>query len=215
MKRLLRLAVTVGSLATCPTVVAQHSPVIARDFERDSPGHAPSGFEFAEARDAAPRRWSVERDGPVQVLVHAGGSSGGRGLAAAVLQSPPLVDVMLAAKVRFNTAPGAAGLVWRYRDPKNYYFIELNLIEQAIRMYRMVNGNRVLLAEQNELELDVAAWHSLKVVQKDRNIRVYLSGIRVLEDRDRTAVVAGTAGLWCAGSSLAQFDDLRVEPAKD
>jgi hypothetical protein len=147
----------------------------------------------------------------MQVLVHAGDPAAGRGFAAAVLEAPALRDVGLSVKLRFGSGQRAGGLVWRYSDPGNYYFVELNLDDHAIRLYRMVNGNRVRLEDEDDLELDPAAWHSLKVIQRERSIRVYLSGIRVFEERDRTLQAPGTVGVWCRGNSVAQFDDLRVE----
>ena len=208
---MLRVFIVAIVIAGSTTAAAQRSTIVQRDFENDATGQAPAAFVFAEARDAAPKRWSVQRDGAMQVLVHGGDPAAGRGFAAAVLEAPVLRVVSLSVKVRFGSGERAGGLVWRYRDPGNYYFVELNLGDHAIRLYRMVNGNRVRLEDEDDLELDPSAWHSLKVIQRDRSIRVYLSGIRVFEERDRTFAAAGTVGVWCGGNSVAQFDDLRVE----
>jgi hypothetical protein len=201
-------------IAASTNAAAQRHTIVHRDFENDAAGQAPAGFVFAETRDAAPKRWSVQRDGAMQVLGH-GGDPGGGGFAAAVLEAPELRDVAVSVKVRFGSGERSGGLVWRYRDPGNYYFVELNIGEHAIRLYRMVNGNRVRLEGEDDLELDPSAWHSLKVVQRDRSVRVYLSGIRVFEERDRSLAEAGTVGVWCGGNSAAQFDDLRVEPVEN
>jgi hypothetical protein len=212
---MLKILVAAFVIAAGADVAAQPGAIVRRDFEQDATGRPPAGFVFAESRDAAPKRWSVQRDGAIQALVHSGDSAAGRGFAAAVLAAPELREVALSVKIRFGSRERSGGLVWRYRDPDNYYFVELNLGEHAIRLYRMVNGNRVRLEGEDDLELDPSAWHSLKVVQRDRSVRVYLSGIRVFEERDRTLAAAGMVGVWCAGNSAAQFDDLSVERVGD
>ena len=212
---MLRVFLAASVIAASTGAVAQRNTLVHRDFENEAAGQAPAGFVFAETRDAAPKRWSIQRDGAMQVLVHAGNLAVGRGFATAVLETPALRDVELSVRVRFGGGERTGGLVWRYLDAGNYYFVELNLGEHAIRLYRMVNGNRVRLEDEDDLELDPTAWHSLKVIQRDRSVRVYLSGIRVFEERDRTLAAAGTVGVWCGGNSVAQFDDLRLEPVED
>ena len=85
------------------------------------------------------------------------------------------------------------GIAWRVQDANNYYLARLDVDggEQDIALYRIVNGNRVRVDGEDDLELDRAAWHTIKVVQEDDTIRVYLGGIRVLRARDRTFAKPG------------------------
>ena len=78
-----------------------------------------------------------------------------------------------------------AGLVWKYQDPLNHYSAQLDLAKQELAMYRVVNGNRIRIEREDDLELDPDAWHSLKIFHERGEIRVYLGGIRVLSERDR------------------------------
>ena len=78
-----------------------------------------------------------------------------------------------------------------------------------------MNGNRVRVDGEDDLELDRAAWHTIKVVQEDDTIRVYLGGIRVLRARDRTFAKPGGVAVWCTGDAVAHFDDLRVGQEKE
>jgi len=61
----------------------------------------------------------------------------------------------------------------------------------------------------------VSAWHSVRVVQDDDDIRVSLGGIGVIRARDRTFADAGRVGVWSGGGATAWFDDLRIEPEED
>ena len=103
------------------------------------------------------------------------------------------------------------------QDANNYYLARLDVDggEQDIALYRIVNGNRVRVDGEDDLELDRAAWHTIKVVQEDDTIRVYLGGIRVLRARDRTFAKPGGVAVWCTGDAVAHFDDLRVGQEKE
>jgi hypothetical protein len=118
------------------------------------------------------------------------------------------------ASVRLKLTEGerVGGLVWRYQDSENFYLAALDLRVQELSLYRVVRGNRIRLDEEDDLELDDSAWHSLRVVQDEDDIRVSLGGIGVIRARDRALGEAGRAGVWSGGGGTAWFDDLRVEP---
>ena len=196
------------------TLSAQRDPLALRTFDTDPVGQQPPGFLFAETRDAGPRRWTIERDAVAgQHLVHAAEQAAGPGFAVAVLEGLQLAQLEVSAKLRLVDGDRMAGVVWRYQDPSNYYFARLQLAgQQSVAVYRMTNGNRVRLEDEDDLELDPSAWHTLRVVQGDTRTRVYLGGIRVFELRDRSVAVSGGVGVWCAANSTAWFDDVRVEP---
>ena len=67
---------------------------------------------------------------------------------------------------------------------------------------------------EDDLELDVEAWHTMKVVHDDNEIAVSLGGIKVFEEHGRFVRVTtpGRVGLVATGSSEVWFDDWRVEP---
>ena len=134
------------------------------------------------------------------------------GLALALLARPGLRELTMSARVKVRGPGEAAGLVWRYQDPDNYYLVQLRFDQQSIGFYRMVHGNRVLVEAEDDLELDPTAWHTVRIRQGDESVRVYLGGIRVFEARDRILREAGAFGVWASGGATALFDDLRVEP---
>ena len=187
---------------------------ILRTFEDDLPGTPPRGFLFAETRQAPPRQWTVQREASGQALVHAGVEGSG-GFAVGVVEGEPLDELEMAVRLKLVGGERAAGLVWRYQDADNYYLARLRLNKQSIDVYRIVNGNRVRVEGEDDLELDPDAWHTLRVVQSRERARVYLGGIKVFELRARSLPAAGLAGVWCAGDSTALFDDLRLERRRD
>jgi len=186
----------------------------ARTFDDDPPGAAPPGFTFAVARGAGPAHWLVERRGGNGVLVHRR-SDRRQGFALAVLDEPVLTSVEASVRLRLVDGARAGGLVWRYQDEDNYFLARLDLGLQDLALYRVTRGNRVRLEDEDDLELDPDAWYTLKVRHEGERIRVYLGGIKVIEDYDRSRPVAGRVGLWSADDSLGWFDDVRVSAGNE
>lgn len=186
--------------------------VAVRTFDEDSLGAPPPGFTFAMARQQAPGRWLVRADGPNHYLTHLADPAAGGGFALAVLDTPHPVQTRVSVRLKLTDGERVGGLVWRYHDAENFYLAALDLRVQELALYRVVRGNRIRLDEEDELELDESAWHSLRVVQDDDDIRVSLGGIGVMRARDRTVVEGGRAGVWSGGGAAAWFDDFRIEP---
>jgi hypothetical protein len=193
-------------------LTAAHGSEPVRNFDLDPAGRPPSGLTFRAARDAPPGRWTVQRDGSNGFLVHAGDGAAAGGFSLALLERRT-PDAAESISARIRLAPGsrgAAGVLWRVQDADNYYLARLDLSRQDVGLYRVVHGNRVRIEGEDDLELDPGAWHTIKIVQEQEQIRVYLGGIRVLRARDRTFVRPGTAGVWCTGDAVAHFDDLKI-----
>jgi len=189
---------------------AAQDPLV-RTFEDDKIGAPPAGFVTAAGRDASADGWTVHREGKGRVLEHQGRPSPADGFAVAILSGVQYQDIELSVRVKATGGGRAAGLVWKYQDPLNHYAVQLDLAKQELAMYRVSSGNRIRLEREDDLELDPDAWHSLKLVQQDGQIRVYLGGIRVFSERDRARRGPAGVGLWAAGDTTVMFDDFRVE----
>ena len=185
--------------------------VVLRTFEDDKIGAPPAGFQLAEGREAPKAQWTVRREGKAHVLVHEGKQAPPDSFAIAILSGAPYSDVSVSVKLKATGGGRSAGLVWKYQDPMNHYSVHLDLVRQELAMYRVVSGNRIRLEREDDLELDVDAWHSLRLLQENGQIRVYLGGIRVLSERDRLPQAPASVGIWVAGDSTVMFDDFRVE----
>jgi hypothetical protein len=193
-------------------VVAPAQHVIVRTFDDDRIGAPPAGFAFAAGRDAATDGWTVKREGAAaRVLAHEGRPSPPDSFAVAIFSGARYHDVQVSVRFKATRGSRTAGLVWKYQDPMNHYSAQLDLARQELAMYRVVNGNRIRIEREDDLELDPDAWHSLKVFQEHGQIRVYLGGIRVFTERDRLPRASASVGLWTGGDSTVLFDDFRIE----
>ena len=187
-------------------------------FDDQPAGEPPPGFVFAGSPREQAGQWVIVREESNGVFAQV--QQGTPGARLAVVGGTSFADLILSTRIRFAEGAGSAGLVWRYRDADNYYLAALDLRTQAVRIYRVVRGNRTRLEDEDDLELDAAIWHVLKVEHRGMRARVWINGVPIADTRDRTLQEPGAIGLWTTGDSVAWFDDLhveeerRVEPAR-
>jgi hypothetical protein len=187
---------------------------VVRTFEEDRVGAPPAGFVFSGTARARPDRWLVRREHDNNVLAHLGDPDRTRGTAIAILEGPGPANLTVAASVKLAAGDGPGGFVWRYQDPQNYYMVSLDLADRGVQelgLYRVVRGNRIRIGREEDLQLRQQDWHVLKVVHAKETIKVYLSGIKVFEVRDRTFRDAGAVGVWSAADAVMYFDNLSVQ----
>lgn len=211
-----RTAATIGILWLAGAAAAGQSAP-ARTFNDVRTGDLPAGFELATTRQDGPGTWLVRRTGSDGWLVHEGDPAA-MGFALALAPDAPLRDVRVSVRLRLAGGARAGGLVWRYLGPADYYAAILDLGRHEIVLYRMAAGNRIFLESEDGLELDAAAWHTLRVVHDEARIDVSLGGIRVFNERDRRydrSTGPGRTGVIASGASEAWFDDLRIEADRD
>jgi len=100
------------------------------------------------------------------------------------------------------------GVMVRYQDPRNYYVARANALEDNVRLYRVVDGERRQFAGER---LDVApkAWHELRLDVRGSTFSVWLDGKFLFTAEDSTIQGPGKVGLWTKSDSVTWFDELR------
>ncbi len=98
--------------------------------------------------------------------------------------------------------------MFRFRDPKSYYIVRANALENNFRLYRMVNGRRLQFAGAN-VKVASGGWHTLRVVAKGDHIVCYFDGKPLIDAHEKT-YTTGKIGLWTKADSVIAFDDLTV-----
>jgi hypothetical protein len=106
----------------------------------------------------------------------------------------------------------AGGVIWRYRDEKNYYAARANATENTVSVFKVENGRRIPLFTDVKHAIPANAWSILKVSVRGSRFQVFVDHRRVLEGRDSTFSTPGRVGLWAVGDSTVYFDDFRVYP---
>jgi len=127
-------------------------------------------------------------------------------------------EVSVAFKTVSGTVDQAAGIVWRYQDPNNYYIVRANALESNIVLYKVENGVRASIAPKGmpsrsygvKHEVPGTAWNQMRVVFKDGEFSVFFNGQHVFDTEDQTFTKAGKTGLWTKADSVTYFDDFSV-----
>jgi hypothetical protein len=208
-------------------MIATASSAEVLDFEKDRAGEAPAGFTFARTGPGEAPLWRVEEDPSApsgkQVLVQRSADATRSRFPLAIYDAASLADAVIS--VRFKALSGsvdqAAGLVWRYRDPENYYVVRANALEGNVVLYKVERGKRSdlkpvdagLLAYGKKAAVRSGSWQELRVAVEGDLFRVSLDGAPLFDVRDATFAGPGKVGLWTKADSVTAFDDLRIEAA--
>src|SRR2546425_5451683 len=118
------------------------------------------------------------------------------------------LDVSVKGKALAGKVDQGIGLVFRFRDPKSYYLVRANALEDNFRLYRMVNGRRLQFAGAN-VKVSSGQWHTLRVVAKGDHMTCFFDGKQLIDAHEKT-YTTGKIGLWTKADSVIAFDDLQV-----
>lgn len=195
----------------------KNSLVMHLDFEGGEENEAPLGFSFARTGRGRPGRWVIKKEANApsgaHVLAQIDPDATDVRFPIAVTNEPLLADLQLSVwcKPVAGAVDQACGLVFRYQDENNYYITRANALEQNVRFYRVVNGNRQQLAGwRGPVTGDV--WHEMGVQAQADRFLVFWDGKQVIEAHDETFPNAGKVGVWTKADSVTYFDDLLVKP---
>ncbi len=192
-------------------------------FDSAPPGSLPAGWTVVTTHTGATPKWEVRQDAsaPSRPNVLAQVSSDGTDgrYPMAILNKANYRDGELS--VKFKTVAGrtdqAAGIVWRYRDPDNYYLVRANALENNIVMYRVQDGHWYPLAPRGKPahsygvrhRIPTHTWSILKVNFRKSRFEVYFDHRKVFEAEDSTFAEPGKVGLWTKADSVTYFDDFQ------
>jgi len=119
------------------------------------------------------------------------------------------VDVAVRFKPVSGTVDQAGGLIARAQDENNYYVTRANALEDNVRLYKVVEGQRQQLAGA-DVQVPPGRWHELRLRIKGQHIEVFLNGSKLFTATDSTFPNSGKVGLWTKADSLTHFDELLV-----
>ena len=104
------------------------------------------------------------------------------------------------------------GVVWRYRDPNNYYVVRANTLEKTVTVYRVENGRKSQILAGARHDIPLNTWSILKVSARGNRFQVYVDHRRILQGQDGAFSGPGGVGLMTLADSVTYFDDFRVYP---
>jgi len=186
------------------------------DFENGQIGALPSGVTAALTGSGGPIKWSIVEDAGApagsKVLAQTSADKTDFRFPLAIFDQPVAADLEVA--VRFRAVAGevdrAAGIAVRLADKDNYYVVRANALEDNVRLYRVVKGQRIQFAGAN-VKVPSGAWQELKLAARGNRFEVSFNGKRLYDATDSTFASPGRVALWTKADSVTHFDDLRIQ----
>src|ERR1700687_3764354 len=218
----MKVASTLGA-----AVLSLSSPVLAQsgnekpssrtwNFDSDVVGKPPAGFSFGRTGKGAEGQWVVraEADAPSKpnVLAQVSTDDTDNRFPVAFI-GPEMKDLRLSVKCKpvSGKVDQGCGLVFRLKDADNYYVVRANALEDNVRLYHVVKGNRREFAGWNG-KVASGVWHDLAIEAKGDHFEVFFDNKKIFEAHDKTFPEAGKIGLWTKADSVIYFDNLSASP---
>ncbi len=190
-------------------------------FDQAPPGSLPAGWTVAMTHAGGTPKWEIVRDEtaahPPLVFAQVSRDRTAGRFPLAIWNQAMIRNGE--ASVAFKAVDGsidrAAGIVWRYQDPNNYYIVRANALENNVVLYKVQAGVRLSIAPKGlpsraygvKHEIPSLRWNTLRVVFNDNVFTVFLNGERLFDVEDQTFKEAGKVGLWTKADSVTYFAD--------
>jgi hypothetical protein len=215
INRIFAAAALAGAIACLATAGLTQTGVIMIAIDKMTVGAAPADFEFARTGQGVPAQWTVAADAT---------ASGGRAIEQtstdrtdyrfplAIYQGTSAQNVDLT--VHFKAVAGkvdqAGGIAVRLTDADNYYVVRANALEDNVRFYRVVKGQREQLEGVN-IKVTANEWHQLGVRAEGERFTITFDGKQLFTAADRTFTGAGKVALWTKADSVTRFDRIEIK----
>lgn len=193
---------------------------ITFDFEKYPIGKLPLGWMQVSTGGGA-TKWQILKDQENIVLAQTISENPGSHFNLAINNEIAVKNIDLSVRVRAvgGRKDQGGGLVWRYKDPQNYYVVRANPLENNVVLYKVEEGVRTdlpLLGRGLTYGVDVPSlgngWHTLRVTVKELLFTVYLDNKELFKVRDATFEESGRVGLWTKSDAVSYFDDFSINP---
>src|SRR5947209_15857562 len=169
-------------------------------FDHAAVGSLPPGWTVAMTHSGGEPKWAIVRDEsaphPPLVLAQLSRDPTAGRFPLVILDRASLRngEVSVAFKPVDGSIDRAAGIVWRYQDPNNYYIVRANALENNVVLYKVENGIRISIAPKGlpsraygvKHPIPSGRWNYLQVNFQGDTFIVFLNQERLFEAEDTT-----------------------------
>jgi hypothetical protein len=207
-----------GSVLTLPPVVnADAQPqTITINTSQMRTGLAPRDFAFTLTGDGPVSAWKVVAD-PTATAEKAIAQTSADATAHRYLLAvyEPLAATSIEVSAHFKPVGGtvdqAAGIAVRFLTPDDYYVVRADVLEDDVRLYRVVNGKRQEI-KGAKTKVSANQWHTLGIRAEADRFVVSFDGKSLFAAEDETFTKPGNVALWTEADSLTHFDSISITP---
>lgn len=208
------------------SVISLPAAEIHFDFSREKLHETPAGFQSTVAGEGKPGLWQIVED-------EVPGSIPSVTANAPVPKKPVLAQLSrditdehypilvytnevfgdFTFRTRLKCVAGAveqmAGIVFRYHDEKNFYYVRASANGSTLRFFKVVGGQRSAPIGP-EMVIPAGQWHELSVQCKGNQINVFFNGRQAIPTMTDNSFSAGRIGFWTKSDSVSHFTDAHV-----
>lgn len=120
------------------------------------------------------------------------------------------VDVSVRVRPVMGKVDQSGGIAIRLKDPRNYYVVRANALENNVRLYAVIDGDRKQIAGKS-VPVTSTQWHTLRLRAVGDRLTVYFDNALLFEATDGHITRPGRVALWTKADSLTEFVDLSIE----
>lgn len=179
-------------------------------------GALPPDFTIARTGQGAPAQWAVVQDASAtggHAIAQTSQDQTDNRFPLAIYQ--PVNAKNVEVTVRFKPVGGkidqAGGIAVRLATPDDYYVVRANALEDNVRFYRVVKGNRQQIGGAN-VKVAKNQWHTLTLKAAGDRFTVSFDGKELYTATDRTFSEPGRTALWTKADSVTHFDRFEITP---
>lgn len=181
-------------------------------------GTPPADFEFARTGNGERGTWRLVSDdvaGGGFVLEQQSNDPTDFRFPLAIYQkvSTKNVDVRVRIKAISGKVDRAGGIAVRLTSANDYYVVRANALEDNVRFYRVVRGNREQLAT-SDVKVPANEWHTLGLTAEGSRFTVSFNNRVLYTVTDTTFSGDGKTALWTKADSVTRFGPLDVTVLK-
>ena len=214
IKRIFAAAALAGAIACLGTAGRTQTGAIMIAIDKMTVGAAPADFEFARTGQGGPAQWAVAADLTASSGRAIEQTSTDRTdyrfpLAIYQTMSARNVDLTVHFKAVAGKVDQAGGVAVRLSDADNYYVVRANALEDNVRFYRVVKGQREQLEGANT-KVTANEWHQLGLRAEGERFTITFDGKQLFTATDRTFTGAGKVALWTKADSVTRFDRIEI-----
>lgn len=196
------------------------------NFDNAALGKTPPEWTVPATSRGTATRWEVRKDPSARtqpyVFAQVASHPHEDGFSLAILNTMSVRDGDIS--VRLKPVSGhedqGGGLVFRYRDEKNYYMVRANAHDGEVSVYKVENSRCIPIRPRGappsvfgvKHDIQANTWNILKVSVRGNRFQVYVNHRRLFQADDSSISGPGKVGLLTASDSVTYFDDFRVYP---
>jgi hypothetical protein len=222
--KLLPIFLSTGLITVVAAAVADQTtmsaPLAEWNFNKDEAGKTPPGWQVGETKGTGKTgTWVVASDDtapskPNVLKLQTQADDSTFNLLIAEKTSFKDLELRTRIKAISGKEDQGGGLIWRCKDPNNYYICRINPLEGNFRVYKVQDGKRTQL-QSEKLETNAGQWYEVRAVMVGDRMECFVDGKKYLEAKDDTFKEAGKIGLWTKADASSAFDDVSVHAPPD